>query len=85
MWKRRAVLASNVGGIPDQVAPGTGVLLDDPTDVATAGAEMMRLLADDGLRASMGDAAHEQVREHYVGDRQLIRWAGLIEELIELA
>jgi trehalose synthase len=81
MWKRRAVLASNVGGIPDQIAPGTGVLLDDPTDLAAAGAELMRLIADHDLRKSIGEAAHDQVCWHYVGDQHLIRWAELIGEL----
>jgi trehalose synthase len=81
MWKRRAVLASDVGGIPDQITPGTGVLLGDPTDLDTAGAQMMRLIADPDLRHNLGDAAHEQVRKHYVGDQHLIRWGALISEL----
>jgi trehalose synthase len=83
MWKRRAVLASDVGGIPDQIAPGTGVLLDDPTDLDAAGDAMMRLIADPDRRAAIGDAAHDRVREHYVGDRHLIRWGDLIGRLAD--
>ena len=30
MWKAKPVVASRVGGIIDQVVPGTGILLDDP-------------------------------------------------------
>ncbi len=31
MWKSRPVMASAVGGIVDQVAPGTGILLSQPS------------------------------------------------------
>ncbi len=81
MWKRRAVLASDVGGIPDQIVPGTGVLLADPADLDAAGAEMMRLVADAERRAAIGAAAHDQVRSHFVGDRHLISYAELITAL----
>jgi trehalose synthase len=81
MWKRRAVLASRVGGIPDQIAAGTGVLLDDPTDLAAAGIEMTRLVADRDRRTALGAAAHDQVRSLFVGDRHLIRYAQLITQL----
>src|SRR5690606_39237714 len=46
MWKGRAVLASAVGGIPDQVTAGTGVLLQDPNDLDEAGRQMRLLLED---------------------------------------
>lgn len=81
MWKRRAVVASRVGGIPDQVAPGTGVLLDDPADLDAAGAAMVQLVADPRARAALGAAAHEQIRSQFVGDRHLLRYAELIRQL----
>jgi trehalose synthase len=34
MWKGRPVVGSAVGGILDQIADGTGVLLPDPADLA---------------------------------------------------
>ena len=38
MWKGRPVLASRIGGIQDQIEDGrSGVLLDDPTDLAAYG------------------------------------------------
>ena len=38
MWKRRPVVASRVGGHQDQIQDGiSGVLLDDPRDLATFG------------------------------------------------
>jgi trehalose synthase len=82
MWKRKAVIASDVGGIPDQITPGTGVLLADPLDLDAAGHEIMRLLADSGQRVALGIAAHERVRADFVGDLHLIRYAELFAKLV---
>jgi trehalose synthase len=81
MYKRRAVIASDVGGIPDQVAPGTGVLLADPSDLDVAGHEIVRLTTDAELRSTLGDAAHQQIHTNYLGDRHLIEYARLLENL----
>ena len=43
MWKSRPVVASEVGGITDQVTPGTGILLRDPSDLDTFGATLADL------------------------------------------
>ncbi len=37
MWKGRPVIGSAVGGIIDQIAEGTGILLPDPADLAAFG------------------------------------------------
>jgi trehalose synthase len=37
MWKGRPVVGSAVGGIIDQIAPGTGTLLPDPADLKAVG------------------------------------------------
>ena len=83
MWKRRAVVASDVGGIPDQIGPGTGVLLADPSDLDVTGAEIMRLVVDAEWRATLGAAAHEHVRANFVGDLHLIRFAELLGALTQ--
>jgi trehalose synthase len=82
MWKARPVVGSAVGGIIDQIAPGTGILLPDPRDGAAFGAAVRRLLEDPGLARQMGDAARAHVREHYVGDLHLLRFARLFSALI---
>ena len=54
MWKSRAVVASDVGGIATQITRGTGVLLTDPTDLVTFGNVLGDLLAHPGEIAEMG-------------------------------
>jgi trehalose synthase len=82
MWKGRPVVASAVGGIQDQVVEGTGILIDDPTDLASFGRAVRSLLDDPARADRMGAAAHEYVRDHYVGDRHLLRYANLFNTLI---
>ena len=83
MWKSRPVGGSAVGGILDQIAEGTGVLLRDPADLATFGADVRWLLDNRDTAERMGRAAHAHVREHYLGDRHLLQYAELFEAVID--
>jgi trehalose synthase len=83
MWKRRPVIGSAVGGIQDQVVDGTGVLLRDPADLASFGSAVRQLLDNPGQAQRMGIAGQEHIREHFVGDRHLLRWAELIDATID--
>jgi trehalose synthase len=82
MWKGRPVIGSAVGGINDQIAPGTGVLLPDPTDLPAFGASVRALLHDPEQRARIGAAAHAHVRDNFVGDLHLLRYAEAFATLI---
>jgi len=82
MWKGRPVIGSAVGGIIDQIAKGTGILLPDPADLTAFGSAACRLLGDQDKAARMGQAAHAHVREQYVGDAHLLRYAQLLGTLI---
>jgi trehalose synthase len=82
MWKGRAVVASRVGGIQDQVEEGVdGLLLKDPADLDAFGNALRRLLEDRPYAARLGDAARERVRERFLGVRHLLEYARLIERL----
>ena len=83
MWKGRPVIGSAVGGIPDQIAPGTGVLLDNPSDLNAFGRALGDLLADPSLIEELGAAAHEHIRQHFVGDAHLRRWIALVDRLLD--
>lgn len=82
MWKGRPVVGSAVGGIQDQVAEGTGVLLPDPTDLPAFGRAVRMLLDDPELADRTGAAAREHVRASYVGDLHLLRYAELFGTLL---
>jgi len=82
MWKARPVVASRVGGIQDQIVDGvSGLLLDDPADLGAFGDALASVLADEALAARLGGAAHERVRDHYLGDRHLMQYVDLFERL----
>jgi trehalose synthase len=81
MWKGRPVIGSAVGGIIDQIAEGTGVLLPDPADLKAFGRAVRLLLGDQAEATRMGLAAQAHVREHYLADTHLIRYARLLGTL----
>ena len=82
MWKGRPVIGSAVGGIIDQIADGTGILLPDPADLAAFGSAARLLLSDQDQAARIGKAAHDHVREQYLGDVHLLHYAKLLGSLI---
>ena len=80
MWKSRAVVGSRVGGIADQLVHGTsGVLLDDPADLAAFGDALSELLADPGERRRLGRNAHRRASTYFLPDRHLLNYAHLLE------
>ena len=72
MWKGRPVIGSAVGGILDEIADGTGILLPDPADLAVFGSQVRHLLDSHDDAECMGKAGQERIREHFVGDRHLL-------------
>ena len=77
----KPVVASAVGGIPEQITPECGILCepDDPTELAGA---MQTLLADSSLRRSMGQAARQRLQTHYSPDLHCDRLLELFEGLV---
>ncbi len=82
MWKGRPVIGSAVGGIVDQITEGTGLLLPDPTDLATFGSQIRWLLDHPAEAKQMGEAGRAYTRQHYVGDLHLLRYAELVEAVL---
>jgi trehalose synthase len=82
MWKSRPVVASAVGGIQEQIEDGTsGLLVRDPGDLRRFGEAVVSLLGDRERAAEMGHAAHERVREHFLGVRAMIQYLELLMSL----
>jgi trehalose synthase len=83
MWKARPVIASRVGGIQDQIVDGeSGVLLDDPHDLAAFGAAITALLDDVARAERIGRQARERVRERFLNARTLLDYVGLIQRVL---
>jgi trehalose synthase len=79
MWKSRAVVASAVGGIRDQVVDGeTGVLLGDPRDLRRFGEAVRELLDDPPRRALLGLNAREHVRRNFLVNRHARQYIELL-------
>jgi trehalose synthase len=84
MWKSRPVVASRIGGIQDQIEHGvSGLLLDDPRDLREYGAAVRSLLDAPARAAAMGRAAHERVRERYLGTHSLVDYLLLLERVMD--
>ena len=71
----RAVVASDVGGLRDLVRDGETGLVVPPRDPEALRAALDRLLADPELRARLGAAAREHVRE-------LCDWGRITEQTV---
>lgn len=76
MWKGTPVIGGNIGGIRHQIADGVNGFLVD--DVDEAAARLVTLIGDADLRARMGQAARETVRERFLMSRLLEDWLDLI-------
>jgi trehalose synthase len=84
MWKQRPVVAGRVGGIQDQIVDGeSGLLVDDPSDLAAVAAAIDSLLADPERAARIGRAARERVIGEFLQIRRLLEYFEHIEELLE--
>jgi trehalose synthase len=83
MWKGRPVVAGRIGGIQDQIVDGrSGILIDDPRDLAAFGAAIKELISNPELAGRIGLAARERVRDEYLGTRHLIQYLHLLAALI---
>ena len=83
MWKGRAVVASRVGGIQDQITHGRdGLLLDDPRDLDEFAEVLAGPVADPQLAHRLGAAARERVLEQYFTDRHLEQYVDLLAGLV---
>jgi trehalose synthase len=82
MWKERALVASAVGGIQDQIEHGvSGYLLKDPTDLDGCAAALRQLLEKPKLAERLGRNARLRVSQQYLGMRTLLQYADLIDRL----
>ena len=85
MWKQRAVVASRIGGIRDQIEDGrSGVLLPDPRDLEQVGAAIAELLADGARAQQIGIAAQLRVQQQFLGPHHLGRYFEVMHRVAAL-
>jgi trehalose synthase len=82
MWKERAVVASRVGGMQDQLVDGESGILIDPADLAAYGRALAALLEDPSFATRLGRAARRRCREQYLAPRHLVRYVTLLAKLL---
>ena len=83
MWKGRAVVASRVGGIQDQITHGRdGLLVDDPHDLDEFARVLRGVMSDEALAGRLGMAARDRVLLEFLGDRHLGQYVDLFEALV---
>ena len=73
------IIASRVGGIPDQVNHGVeGLLADDPTDLGSFANLSHGLLSDEATRDSLGTGARRRAISEFLMDRHLMQYLMLL-------
>ena len=81
MWKGTPVVASNVGGIPNQIQDGVTGLLVEPHDLDGCAEKVVTLLEDADIASEIGDRARKHVREHFLITRHLLDYLNLFLSL----
>ena len=77
MWKGKAVIGGNVGGIRIQIENGvSGYLVDSPEECAW---RIVELIKDPKLRSRIGRAARESVRERFLMPSLLLDYLKVVK------
>lgn len=83
LWKRRAVVASAVGGIPLQIIhERTGMLV---RSVEGCALQVVRLLRDPALRRRLGQEGREHVRDNFLHPREARDYLAIFAHLLKRA
>jgi len=75
------VVCSNAGGLPEVVEHGFTGFLHEPAHVAGYTASVLKLLANDGLRRTMGRRARRVAIERFGAEEMVGRYVEVYESL----
>lgn len=81
MWKARPMIASEVGGIHEQVSYQTGVPLADPRDLKRFGEAVVELLDDPDRAGEIAAAGRQSVFDRFLHDRHFRQYFGLLKRI----
>ena len=82
MARSRVVVATPVGGTPELVVDGETGFLVPPGDTDALASAIRRLLADEPLRARMGEAGRRRVAERFDAATMCRRVLALYDEVV---
>ena len=80
MARRRPVVATAVGGIPEVITSGIDGILVPPEDPPVLSAAILSLLGDASLRDRLGEAGYRTVAERFSIDAQVHRIEAVYDE-----
>lgn len=83
LWKGKPVVASNVGGIPHQIADGETGFLFSPSDNQGFADCITELLKKPALGEEIGKKAKEYVRERFLVTRLLSDYLDLFNDIMK--
>jgi glycosyltransferase involved in cell wall biosynthesis len=78
----KAVVATAVGANPELIEDGVTGLLVPPNDANALAGAVQRLVDEPGLRARLGAAARDHVRQHFSRERAVTRYQELYYQLV---
>lgn len=82
MWKARAVVASNVGGIPVQIEDGENGFLFEPNDIKGFADKIVLLLKNPSEAKNIGQKAKETVRQKFLITRLLSDYLYMLNAIL---
>jgi trehalose synthase len=82
MWKARPVIASRVGGIPNQIEHNKNGILVAPDNYDECAEAVIKVLKDDKFAQKIGKNAQETVREKFLITRHLLDYLNLMYDLL---
>ncbi|MGB8952265.1 MAG: glycosyltransferase [Candidatus Aminicenantales bacterium] len=82
-WKRTPVVASNIGGIPDQVIPNKTGFLVKPDDIEGCADKVLLLLTDKKLAKEMGLQGQKNIHKNFLITRLIMDYLKLFIDIFE--
>jgi len=82
LWKRTPVVASNIGGIPEQMVDNKTGFLVKPEDLEGCAEKIIVLLKDEKLRRQMGEYGKENIRNKFLITRHLDDYLKLLNDAV---
>ena len=82
LWKETPIVASNIGGIPNQIQDGVTGFLVDPTDISGCAERVLQLLDDPDMSAEMGRRAKESVQKKFLITRHMLDYMNLALDML---